>query len=167
MLGSAFSQPRFVSIGPIGNTVAGDRIEQLFVELLAECCVVFALERDHWLEGFERLDRSLEADRSRFNAVSGCSLSDNCSDEIVRQDVRPDFFPDKLRCFASQDVHLHRLFERSQIELRVPARTIELREIIPGKFDCVQQRRGDDEGRNTKAWLLDSDSAFPDHEELG
>jgi hypothetical protein len=27
VLGSAFSQPRFISVGPIGDTVFGDRIE--------------------------------------------------------------------------------------------------------------------------------------------
>jgi hypothetical protein len=89
--------------------VVGDRIEQVLVEDLAEGRVVFALESNHWLEGFERLDRSLEADRSWLDAVFGCRLSRDRTDEIVGQDMRPEFLPDKFWCLASQDVHLERL----------------------------------------------------------
>jgi hypothetical protein len=60
--------------------VDGDRVEQVFIDDPAECAVVFALESNDRLEGFERLDRSLETDRSRFDPVFGCRLSDNCSD---------------------------------------------------------------------------------------
>ena len=123
--GSAFSSPRFVSVGSIGDSVDGDRVEQVLVEDLAEGRVVFALESNHWLKGFECLDRSLEADRSRFDAVFGCGLSHDRTDEIVGQDVRPEFLPDKFRCLAAQDVHLQRLFQRPQIKLGVPARAIE------------------------------------------
>ena len=159
MFGSAFSQPRFIPVGSIGDAVVGDRIEQVLVEDLAEGRVVFALESNHRLKGFERLDRSLEADRSRFDAVFGCGLSHDRADEIVGQDVRPDFLPDQFRCLAAQDVHLQRLFQRSQIKLRVPASTIELREIVFGELVCVQQRRGDDEGseRESQAARLGRD----------
>ena len=110
VFGAAFSQPRFIPIRPIGDPVVGDRIEQVLVEDLAERRAAIALESNHWLEGFERLDRSLETDRTRFDAVFGCSLSYDRSDEIVGQDMRPEFLPDKLWCLASQDVHLQRFF---------------------------------------------------------
>jgi hypothetical protein len=35
------------------------------------------------------------------------------------------------------------------------------------QFVCFQQRRGDDEAPNAKATLLNLDSAFSDHQELG
>ena len=121
---------------------------------------MFALDGDHRLEGFQRLDRSLEADRSRFDAVFAGGLGDDRADEIVGQDVRPDFLPDQFRCLAAQDVHLQRLFQRPQIELGVPARAIELCQIVLGELVGVQQRRGDDEGLGAKAGLLDSDAAL-------
>ena len=62
MFGSPFSEPRFKSVWSIGNSVNGDGVKQLLVDLHAVCRVMFALHRDHWLEGFERLDRSLETD---------------------------------------------------------------------------------------------------------
>ena len=167
VFGSAFSQPRFIPVGAIRDPVAGDRVEQVLVEDLAEGRVVFALESDHRLEGFERLNRSLEADRSRFDAVFGCGLCDDRADEVVGQDMRPEFLPDQFRRLAPQDVHLQRFFQRPQIELGVPARPIKMCEIVLGEFIRVQQRRGDDEGLDTKARLLDLDATFSDHQELG
>ncbi len=55
---------------------------------------MLALDSNHWLEGFQRLNRALEADRSRFDAVFGCGLSHDRTDEIVGQDMRPEFLPD-------------------------------------------------------------------------
>ena len=126
-----------------------------------------ALDRNHWLKGFQGLDGSLETDGSRVEAVFACCLSDNRPDEIVGQQVRPDFLPHQFRCLAPQDFHLHRLFQRSQIELGVPARAIKLREIVLGELVCVQQRRGDDERLDPKARLLDSDARFADREKIG
>ena len=60
--GPAFFSPRFKPIRSIGDSVGCDGIEQLLVEMDAEGRVVLALESNHGLEGFERLDRTLEAD---------------------------------------------------------------------------------------------------------
>src|ERR1017187_4082083 len=90
-----------------------------------------------------------------------CGLCDDGTDEIVGQDVRPDFLADQLRCFAPQNVHLHRLFQRSQIKLGVPARAIKLRQVVFGNLVTVQQRRDDDDCLGAKARLLDSHTSFP------
>ena len=111
VFGSAFPQPRFKSVGPIGDSVFGDCIQQTMVEEMAKSRVVLALEGNHGLKGFECLDCSLEADCSRFDAVFSCRLSRDRTDEIVGQDMRPEFLPDKCWCLASQDVHLQRLFQ--------------------------------------------------------
>lgn len=124
-------------------------------------------DRNQRVEGFQRLDRPLETDRSRFDAVFGGGLSHDRTDQIVGQNVRPEFLPDKFRCLASQDIHLHRLFQRSQIKFGVPSRTIELREIVLAELLGIEQRRGDDEYLHTKARLLNADATFPDHQEFG
>jgi DNA-binding PadR family transcriptional regulator len=50
-----------------------------------------------------------------------CGLGNDRSDEIVSQDVRPDFPSNQLWGLASHVVHLHCLFQRSQIQLGAPA----------------------------------------------
>src|SRR5580693_8506919 len=60
--GSTFFSARLITVGPIGDAMDRDGVKQLLVEVHAECQVMLALESNHWLEGFERLDRSLEAD---------------------------------------------------------------------------------------------------------
>jgi len=89
------------------------------------------------------------------------------TDEVVGQDVRPEFLADEFWCLAAQDVHLQRLFQRLQIEFRVPPRPIKLCNIVLSEFICIQQRRGDNDGSDSKARLCDLDSAFSDHQELG
>jgi len=107
---STFSSPRLVSVGSVGDTVDGDRIEHVPVEGLAEGRAAFALESNHWPKCLECLDYSLEADCSRFDAVFSCRLSRDRTDEIG-QDMRPEFLSDKCRCLASHDVHLQRFFQ--------------------------------------------------------
>ena len=72
-----------------------------------------ALEGNQWLKGFQGLECAFEADRSWKHIVHGRGLSDDRADEIVGQDVRPNFLANELRCFASQDVHLQRDLDRS------------------------------------------------------
>src|SRR3954453_21086012 len=67
--GSAFLAPRLIPIRAIRDTMAGDGIQQLLVEGHARCRVVLTLESNHGLESFEGLDRALEADRTRFDAM--------------------------------------------------------------------------------------------------
>ena len=111
VFGSAFSQPRFKSVGPIGDSVYGDCIQQAMVKELAEGGVVLTLQYDHGLKGFERLKCSLETDRSRFHAMFDSGLCCDRPDEVVGQDVRPEFLPDKLWGLATQDVYLQRFFQ--------------------------------------------------------
>ena len=122
---SSLSQSGFEAVRSIRDLMAGDRIEELLVELHSNDGVSLALDGNCWLESFQSLDRAFEADRSRITTVFGCRLRDNRTNEIVGQDVRPHFLSDELRRFTSQDLHLHRRLDRSQIELIVPTRTIQ------------------------------------------
>lgn len=82
---------------------------------------MLALNRNQRLKCLQRLDRSFEADRSRVDVVFAGGLGDDGADEVVSQNVRPDLLPNQLRCLAAQDIHLHRLLERSQIEFTLPS----------------------------------------------
>jgi hypothetical protein len=44
---------------------------------------VFGLQSNHWLKGFECLDRSLKAERSGFDAMFGYGLSRDGADQVV------------------------------------------------------------------------------------
>ena len=129
---SAFSLARFETIGAIGNAVSCHGVEQLLVETSPVHYVTFALNCNQRLERLQCLDRSLEADRSWFNVVFAGGLGDDGADEIVGQDVRLDLLSHQLRRLAAQDVHLHRLFERPQIELHVPPGMMEFSEVACG-----------------------------------
>jgi hypothetical protein len=92
VFGSALSQPGFISVGPIGDSVSGDRVEEGLVDELAEGRVVLTLDRDHGLKGFERLERSLETDGARFDAMFEGGLCRDRTDKVVGQNVRPKLF---------------------------------------------------------------------------
>ena len=60
------------------------------------------------LKRFQGLESPFEADRPWLDVVHGCGLRHDRADEIVSQDVRPDFFVNQLWRFAAQNIHLHR-----------------------------------------------------------
>jgi hypothetical protein len=68
------SAQRLEAAWSIGHAMHGDGIEQPLVEALAKRGVAMALNRDHQLEGLQRLERSFEANRSRLDAVLFRSL---------------------------------------------------------------------------------------------
>jgi len=96
-------------------------VEQLVIEMESVRRVTITLRGDQRLKRFQCLDRSLEADRSRLDVVLGRRLSHNRADQVIREEVRPDFLPHEFGRLAAQDVHLQRLLERPQIEFTLPA----------------------------------------------
>ena len=97
LFGSGFQLSRFESVGPIRYAVSRDGIEDVVVERPAECWVTFACQGNHRLKGFERLDRSLKADGTWLDTMFGGSLCHDCPDQIVGQNMRPEFLPNELR----------------------------------------------------------------------
>ena len=73
--------------------MCGDGIEELLVQLSPVQSITVTLDGEEWLERFQRLDRTLEADRSRLNAVLGRRLSHDRADEVVSQNVSPELLP--------------------------------------------------------------------------
>ena len=107
----AFSLSWLKAIRPIGDSVSSDSVEQLLVEISSVRHVTVTVRGDQRLERFQRLNRSLEADGTRFDMVLVGSLRDDGANEIVSEDVCPDFLPHQLWRLATQDVHLQRLLE--------------------------------------------------------
>src|SRR5262249_28833302 len=75
---------------------------------------------DHWLKGIQHLERRLETDGSRRDFVVACRLSHDRTDQVVRQDVRPNLLADKFWRLAAQQIHLESDLDRPQVELRLP-----------------------------------------------
>src|SRR5215472_12164689 len=117
---------------------------------------------DHWLKGLQHLERRLETDGSRRDFVLACRLSHDRTDQVVRQDVRPNLLADKFWRLAAQQIHLESDLDRPQIELLVPASAIDLSKIVLGVPVGIEQRRGDDQAANAKARSLDADAALSD-----
>jgi len=111
--GPAFSLSRFKAVGTISHAVTCDRIEQLLVKVGAKRSPAMPLKINERLERFECLQSPFEADRARLGFVFGCGLRHDCPDQIVGEQVRPDFFVNEFGCFAAQDVHLHRGLDRA------------------------------------------------------
>ena len=65
----------------------------------------------------------------RFEIVLVCRLSHDRANEVVGENVRPDFLAHEFWSFAAQDFHLHGPFQRAEIELIVPATAIQFRQI--------------------------------------
>ena len=84
----------------MGYAIGGDGIQEFLIDVPAECGIILALDGNHGLKGFERLDGTLEADRSRCNFVFRGCLGHDRADQVVRQDMRPNLLPYKFRCFA-------------------------------------------------------------------
>jgi len=108
VLGSPLSQPRFVPVGSIGDSMAGDGIQELLGESTAEGRVLFALESNHRLEGLQRLHGSLKADRTGVQTVVAGGLGAERAAQMVRQEVRPDLLAHQFPRLAPQHVHLQR-----------------------------------------------------------
>ena len=88
-----------------------DSVEELLVQLSPMRSITVTLDGEERLERFQRLDRTLKADRSRLNAVLGRCLSHNAADQVVSQNVGPEFLPHEVRRFTAQDIHLECLLK--------------------------------------------------------
>lgn len=73
------------------------------------------------LKGIEQLQRRFKAQLSRQAVADNSGLRHGAAHEIVSQQMHRDFFFHHRRCLAAQDVPLHHGFDRTQIELDVPA----------------------------------------------
>jgi len=83
------------------------------------------------------------------------------ADEVIGQDVGPDFLANECRGFASQDIHVHDRFDAPQIQFMIPPRAKQLRQVILRVRLGITERRHDHQRLRTKPALLHTDSQFP------
>ena len=76
--------------------MAGNGFEQLQVDLLSEALSLLSLKADEWLECFQELNGSLEANFSWLDPMLAGGLGYDSTNEVVSQNVRPDFFANKF-----------------------------------------------------------------------
>ena len=115
------------------HTMERDGSEQLLVKVRTESTIAMFMKIDQRLKCFQRLESAFETNRSWLDVVSDRGLRHDRANQIVRQNMCPDFLANEFRRFAAQHVHLHRGLDRSQIQFVVPAGAIQLREVFPGR----------------------------------
>jgi hypothetical protein len=95
--------------------MSGDGVEHLLVEILPSRSITLTLYGDQRLKRFQCLNCSLEADRTGFDVLLVGGLRDDGTDEIVSQDVCPDFLPHEFgrltTCFEIQFCRLASLLD--------------------------------------------------------
>lgn len=132
------------AVRPVSDPVEPDRCKKIFSESLATSRVEFAFQGEYRLEGLNRLDRGFETDCPWFNQELRGRLSHHCPNEIVCQHMRPDFLPNQIGRLATQLIHLHRLFQRSDIQFDIPAFSVERREFFFRILNRIKERRRKD-----------------------
>lgn len=137
------------------------------IELQAVGTTAMPLKCNQWLEGLHGLEGSLEADGSRFDGMLGICLGHDRTNQVVGEDVRPYFFVHKLRCLASQYVHLHGRLDGTQIKLLIPARPKKKSQILLGRFPGIKQSCHDDDCLRPESCLLNSKTRFANGNGIG
>jgi hypothetical protein len=105
--GFAFPSSWREAVRSIGHTMKCDGVLQLLVQARAKRSPAIPLEINERLKRLQCLKGAFEAGRSWFDVVLHGGLRHDRPDEIVGEDVRQDFYVNKLGCLASQDIHLH------------------------------------------------------------
>lgn len=118
------------------------------------------------LKGIERLHGALEADGTRLNLVLNGRLRHDRSNEVIRQNMRPDLFAYQFWRLAAKDVHVERVFERTQIEFNVPASAIQCPQVIRSCLHRIKQGRHDDNRLRPKSGLGYPNESFADRDKL-
>ena len=118
--------------------MAGDAIEQLLIKNHSKRTASMLLVINQSLKLFEKLEGSFEANGSRLDVVFACRLSHDRANEIVGEDVRPDFLAHQFRRLTAQNVHLQSMFHRTQIKLDIPTCLIECPKVLFGKLPGIE-----------------------------
>lgn len=71
-------------------------------------------------KGFHGSHGSGKAELSRMRVVQHGGLGHNRSDKVVCQQVGPDLFANHFRSLATQNVHVHHGFQRTEIDFNLP-----------------------------------------------
>ena len=135
-LGSAFTGMRFYSSGPITDGRLRDEAEQ---------GVRISTQIDAMRGPFgPQLRGVFEAQLPRMNAGIQRRLRHQKTDQIVGEQMNPQFPLDHARCEAAQDFDAERGFDVAKIQLHIPALRVQLIERALSDLPLVQQRGDQD-----------------------
>ena len=110
---------------------------------------------------FHAADRAKGVTGVNLLTMLECRLRHDRADEVIGQDVGPDFLANECRRFAAQDVHVHDRFDASQIQFMISPRAKQLRQIILRIRLGITERCHDHQRLRAKPALLHTDSQFP------
>ena len=128
--------------------------------MFSEGSAFVALKAKQRLECFERLQSSLEADFSGLQAMLLCCLRHDGSNEVVGQDVCPDFLANEFRCLAAQDVHLKGDFDIPNIEFLTPSTAIQARQLFLSRCFRIEQCCDNDDFLRAETFLRDANTCL-------
>ena len=127
-LGASLARPRLYSTGPIADLLLRDRVE--------EDRGAFGGAGGETLSNpfGPELHRMFEAQLPRMHAGLHCRLGHQEADQIVGEQVYPEFLLTHLRGLATQHFHAKSRLDVSQVELDVPSARVQLSQL---SFACL------------------------------
>ena len=93
-------------------------------------------------EGRHGLRGTFETHLARLQVVLVGGHGHHRAQHVVRQHVSPDFFANHLGRPAAEDIHLHRGFDRPQINFALPTAVVQIADLLA--VDRHVENRGDD-----------------------
>ena len=88
---------------------------------------------------------SREADLPGVFSMPGRRLGDDRPDQVVCQQVCPELLAHHVGSLAAEHVPMQHDLEGTQVDFRIPAKTIQLCDLGLQELLRIEQRRGDDD----------------------
>ncbi len=152
--GTAFFHARLVAIGSIGNLVSGDDAEQ-FIPGASEGEDRGREQRRPLPEG---VDGALEAEPIERDRVGPGGFEHECANQVVAEDLHPDFLLHQLGRAAAQDIHAQGDLDVAEKQFHRPAPAVKGGDRFIGIDRFVEQRRGQDDLLGAEAGNHDSET---------
>src|SRR5262249_40923050 len=155
--------PRLPAPRPVAHPVVRHRRQHRLYQpgaLLRPCRLQLRRERRQSLLG------ALEADLARLHFARAGGHGHDRAQQVVRQQVNPDLLLDHLRRLAAQDVHLHRRFDGSDIDLPVPPPLIHTTDLA-AVYRGIEDRRWRLELLDAVVLVAGIDAHLPHQQGLG
>ena len=136
---ATFDDARFDSTGPVGDVARRNLFEHSEAEFQqgGRRCPA---GREHHPCGEDVLARSREADLPRLFVVECSRSRDRGADEVVGENRRPHLCQHHRRRLTPQVIEVERAFDAPDVQFRVPAKAVQLRDIVPGVGLGIGQR---------------------------
>src|SRR5215212_12115435 len=127
--GPSFDRTRLNPVRTLANTMRTHRIIQRLQQSIL--CRGFS-KQERCPKGIESLECSREAEGARYETTPDGCCSHHTPNQIIGQDVHPQFLPYHGRRFPADDIHPQRCLDGAQIQFRMPPAPIQLRNLLLG-----------------------------------